>query len=292
MVFSSSLRSPRTGANRARQNRRISHHLDSFLRSQWNAAGSLHASTTRAGYRDFTGENREKSLRYSKVVDSAQLPPIAGTAGPKRLHCFLECTGPRRSYRLKLSARQALLATRYRGSHPWSAEWSGALAPSTRGARHRAHLRSRPVEYASCNSLHPAKRTHTSLSCCQGCPCYHGTRFVFAPVRAGDRRRTWDKGLGLLQRCSVGITPAPPPRTQQAPLRALRATRLPSGGGFRHGLILVAAGALARPHCSELHGVGAPEKTRSVWSTDSGFLLCIASAAGARCVCYPSSVSD
>jgi hypothetical protein len=89
--------------------RRISHHLDSFLRSQWNAAGSLHASTTRAGYRDFTGENREKSLRYSKVVDSAQLPPIAGTAGPKRLHCFLECTGPRRNFRLKLSARQALL---------------------------------------------------------------------------------------------------------------------------------------------------------------------------------------
>jgi hypothetical protein len=53
--------------------RRISHHLDSFLRSRWNAADSLHTSTTRLDWISQGRTGRSPSATQ-RSLDSAQFP--------------------------------------------------------------------------------------------------------------------------------------------------------------------------------------------------------------------------
>jgi len=133
MGFSSSLRSPRTGANRARH----SAHFAPLSPSSYVHAGTL---PTRCAHRppgclDFAGENREKALSYfsrSWVVNSFHR--VAGTSGPKQLLHFLDST-PRGAV-TGLSSQRGLQLPRC----PWfttrSPAWSGPLGSSRRGRHH------------------------------------------------------------------------------------------------------------------------------------------------------------
>ena len=88
-----------------RTSERISHHLDTFLRSQGNAAGSRQTSTSRAGYRISGGRTGRSPCLTQMSLLVCRFHHVAGTVGPMRLPCFLDSTGTRRHYRFKLSAR-------------------------------------------------------------------------------------------------------------------------------------------------------------------------------------------
>ena len=130
-----------------------------------------------------------------------------------------------------------------------SPDGSGTLVPSHRGLPHGRRLRSHPVWHSlrgfpasNWRGLAPLFHIVRNI---QAFP--PSVRFVFAPVarpRPGIH--------GIKQRDYLGVakfSPLPPPRTQRAPLRALRATQLAPwrGATGTAGNEVRTTRALARP---------------------------------------------